>query len=91
MNDDPHTFDFGKHWQKYWQQRIQVYYNESRQKITEEISANYRSTVFDADLSDESSSDETPKISRSTSTISSNCDVFDLTGGKTSLGLSNGT
>lgn len=94
-NADPNTFDFAKHWQKYWSQRVQVYYNKSRQKITEEIAANYQGTVFHGDDSDASSSDETPKTSRSVSrsktrSTSSCSDVFDLTGATSSDVPSNG-
>lgn len=73
-NEDPNTFDFGTHWQKYWTQRIQVYHNKSRQKVLEEIAANYEGTVF-CSGSDSPSSDER----RTTSSTSADTDVFNLT------------
>lgn len=100
VNADPNTFDFAKHWQKYWSQRVQVYFNKSRQKITEEIAANYQGTVFHGDDSDASSNDETSNTSRSvssrsvsrskTSSTSSSSDVFDLTSATSSNAPSNG-
>lgn len=75
-NDDPNAHDFGKYWEKYWTQRIQVYYDKDRRKITEDIGANYQCTVFSTD---ESSNDEMQKDSRPASSISSNSDVLNFT------------
>lgn len=75
-NDDPNAYDFGKYWEKYWTQRIQVYYDKDRRKITEDIGANYQCTVFSTD---ESSNDEMQKDSRPASSISSNSDVLNFT------------
>lgn len=78
-NEDPNTFDFTTHWEEYWKKRIQVYHNKSRQKVIEEIAANYEGAASSSD-SDSPSSDERYKTSRSTSSASTYTTVFDLTG-----------
>lgn len=39
-NDDANLFDFNNPWKKYWQHRIQIYYDQDRQKIVEQIAQN---------------------------------------------------
>lgn len=80
-NEDPNTYDFTTNWTNYWKQRIQVYYNQSQKKILEEIAANYEGMVFSSD-SEPSSPAIQHEASRSTSSASTDADLFDITADK---------